>query len=413
MSATEAIRRIQYALENGRTELELTYLKLEALPPELFEMNNLEVLTLHNNQLSHFPIDLARLPHLKRLFLEFNHLTELPPELADLRELNVLALNGNRLRTLPEALWDSNVAELYLAGNPLRQLPPAIGRLQSLQKLYLGDTQLSSLPPEIGELKQLRALHLPNNQLRELPASLGQLTELQVLNLSGNRLDAVPPEIAALPNLRTLNLTQNPLPAAVIEGAKAGPDIFRGVIERHRFPGLRLHVSGDPSLSELRAYLSALEHAFNSYLVFERIVDDVARNQRRTGETTATDLPNWPTSPEIISARVRDNKRLRIRDIRWGLNGAIELSTQSTKTFALTHLFALIKRESGKQLDRAIEKRLIARMARVAKLGLSETDAKRLVWELVELPQQALFPFIRRRIIGDAELVGAMPEAAG
>ena len=84
MSETEALRRIHHALETGKTELEITHLKLERLPEALFRLSNLEMLILHNNRLSSLPPGLWGFERLEGLFLEFNQLTALPPEVSRL-----------------------------------------------------------------------------------------------------------------------------------------------------------------------------------------------------------------------------------------------------------------------------------------------------------------------------------------
>jgi hypothetical protein len=404
MTNKEALRRIDDTRKQGKTELELTHLKLEQLPEEMFALENLEIVTLHNNRLETLPKRLWSLTRLKRIFLDFNRLFALPDEVATLPDLQVLGLNGNRLSELPPNLWRTNIKELFLAENPLKRLPPDIGHLTSLEKLYLGDTQLRSLPVEIGELKQLKALHLPNNRLSALPEAMAHLKALEVLNLSGNRLPTLIEVLGELPRLRTLNLTKNPLPNGLIEASKQGMESFREALGRHVLPGIRLRVSSDAVLHELCGYLSAIEHLYNSYLVFESMVSEAAK-QLMAGSDRALESLSWPVTREGIFARVREPKRLFVRNAAWGLEATIELATRSTKTAALMHLARLIKQHTGRKIDASIEKALSKRSAASKRNGLPKALIDRLTKELVDTPARALQPFFDRGILLDAELL--------
>jgi len=93
------------------------------------------------------------------------------------------------IRNLSPALWKlQHLTALYLNDNSLFRLPPSISLLQSLRRLDVSNNKLRSLPAEIGDLVQLRELMLNNNYLRVLPYELGKLFQLQVLGLKGNPL---------------------------------------------------------------------------------------------------------------------------------------------------------------------------------------------------------------------------------
>src|SRR5688572_27449159 len=82
----------------------------------------------------------------------------------------------------------SGATRLSLSELGLRELPPEIGQLSSLQDLYLDYNELSSLPIEIGNLNQLRTLSLSSNNLRILPSEIGNLDSLRRLSLQENQL---------------------------------------------------------------------------------------------------------------------------------------------------------------------------------------------------------------------------------
>ncbi|HEY6285032.1 MAG TPA: COR domain-containing protein, partial [Ktedonobacteraceae bacterium] len=158
------------------------------------------------------------------LYLNNNQLSQLPPELWQLTNLQTLYLHQNQLSQLPPGISQlTNLQNLSLNENQLSQLPPMIGLLTSLQKLWLGKNQLSQLPSEIAQLTNLQNLYLNNNQLNQLPFEIGQLTNLQELNLNNNPLGQLPPELGHLTNLQTLNVSdvptlQTPPPEIITKG---------------------------------------------------------------------------------------------------------------------------------------------------------------------------------------------------
>ena len=90
MAYEEAQRRIAAAKAAGARELDLAGLELEGLPPQLWELEGLEVLVLGKWDDYQGYVD--------------NKLSQLPPEIGQLTSLQQLDLSGNQLRTLPAVL---------------------------------------------------------------------------------------------------------------------------------------------------------------------------------------------------------------------------------------------------------------------------------------------------------------------
>ncbi len=179
--ALQAIREVENA---GRTELSLTRAKRDSTPI---------------------------IGGLKTWFSETFEpsLEALPPEIGQLTNLECLGLSDNLLESLPlEIVRLTNLKRLFLADNQLKSLLPEIGLLTNLEELNLGNNQLKSLPPEIARLTNLKKLNLGNNQLKSLPSEIGQLTNLASLDLHGNRLESLPSEIGRLTILGTQNLVR-------------------------------------------------------------------------------------------------------------------------------------------------------------------------------------------------------------
>ncbi|MEO8704687.1 MAG: hypothetical protein ABI867_31820 [Kofleriaceae bacterium] len=114
-------------------------------------------------KLERIPPSIGALTNLEQLDLADNHLRELPDSIGELSALRELVLTRNRLERLPASLWRCLALEkLDLASNPFTELGAGIGALANLRDLALDHTGLTSLPPSIGALAALRRLTLPD-----------------------------------------------------------------------------------------------------------------------------------------------------------------------------------------------------------------------------------------------------------
>ena len=178
-----------------------------AIPAELGNLTNLELLSLYDNQLTgEIPAELGNLTNLEVLALYDNQLTgEIPAELGSLTNVELLGLGGNRLTgEIPAELGSlTNLTHLYLYRNQLTgEIPAELGSLTSLRRLDLYSNRLTgSIPAELGSLTNLTHLYLYRNQLTgEIPAELGELTNLERLYLRSNQLvGCIPSELRNIP----------------------------------------------------------------------------------------------------------------------------------------------------------------------------------------------------------------------
>ncbi len=214
-----------------------------AIPPELGDLANLEVLRLSWNDLTgNVPSELGNLGELRELNLdgyqlsgaippELGRLTNLvtlsiastdvggriPPELGNLTSLEVLSITSTDVggRIPPELGGMANLKELILRKNRLGgEIPPELGGLSNLEVLDLYTNELSgNIPAELGRLTNLRRLSLGLNRLSgKIPAELGNLTGLEVLHIGMNELSGeIPPQLGDLANLQHMDLGSNRL----------------------------------------------------------------------------------------------------------------------------------------------------------------------------------------------------------
>jgi Leucine-rich repeat (LRR) protein len=150
----------------------------------------------------------------KNLNLDLSNyeLRNLPPEIGNLTTLESLDLGSNELISLPAEIGNLTcLKSLDLGNNELSSLPEEIGNLSSLESLDLCPNELIALPAEIENLTCLKSLNLCNNELTWLPEEIGDLTSLESLDLSDNELTWLPEEIGNLTTLESLDLGSNEL----------------------------------------------------------------------------------------------------------------------------------------------------------------------------------------------------------
>jgi Leucine-rich repeat (LRR) protein len=205
-------------LQLNGTTLDLSHLRLNELPPKLFELISLTHLELNGNELLNIPKELGQLNALTHLDLSGNQLLAIPKEIGQLSSLIYLDLHNNQLLAIPKEIGQLNsLTMLDLSYNKLVNIPKKIGQLSSLTYLNLNSNQLLAIPEEIGQLSSLTVLDLSLNQLVNIPKEIGLLSSLTQLNLWNNKLTNIPKEIGQLNSLTILYLSYNQLTSLPIE----------------------------------------------------------------------------------------------------------------------------------------------------------------------------------------------------
>lgn len=130
------------------------------LPPSLFELKNLERLTIYTADLE-----------------------EIPKEIGNLTNLTYLSISC--------CSYDRPVPGQRMIRNDevaLKELPQEIGRLSKLECLIINATGLRKLPPELADLKQLKYLDVSRNMLANIPHDiLSRLSRGSYKNFEGIR----------------------------------------------------------------------------------------------------------------------------------------------------------------------------------------------------------------------------------
>lgn len=193
----------------GLKKLKIRGKDLNDLPPEIFQILELEVLDLSPEReacidyhLTSLPAGIGNLINLRVLMLDTNHLDDVPPELSLLGQLERLSLSNNHIRRLPDGFSKLRRLEsLHLANNKFEAFPLALCDLASLRFLDFSDNLLPDLPDNVSRLHNLESLILVFNRLERIPDSVCDMINLHVLWLGNNRLRRLPRNFGRLRNL--------------------------------------------------------------------------------------------------------------------------------------------------------------------------------------------------------------------
>nr|XP_045586253.1 toll-like receptor Tollo [Procambarus clarkii]XP_045586254.1 toll-like receptor Tollo [Procambarus clarkii] len=220
--------------------LNLSHNRLTQVTLDMFrDLSTLQVLELSHNDLTVVSdMTFSPLANLHRLDLSYNHLLAVETRsLSGLHVLSSLSVSHNNISRIASEAFDNctNLRDIRLEYNVLREIPEAVREAVSLRTLRISHNQLSSvLQDDLTSLSALRHLDLSNNLLRGLCKScLAGLADLEVLDLSRNELGSVPHGVfdtntglkllrmdgnkmsdinglfASLPNLLWLNVSDN------------------------------------------------------------------------------------------------------------------------------------------------------------------------------------------------------------
>ncbi|PON77100.1 LRR domain containing protein [Trema orientale] len=205
-------------------ETELEGLKIPSLTTILGNLSSLKQLHLSYVHIpSHVPSFLANFSLLTSLRMDGCGLFgEFPPSIFQLPNLQVLSLAKNQHLSgqLPEFRFGSSTLEvLYLSGSSFSgDITFSFCKLSRLRFLGLSENKFSGhISSCLRNLTQLTVLDFHSNQLTgEIPSSIANLTRLNGLVLSSNILHgAVPHSISRLNRLRVLYLQWNQLSGTV------------------------------------------------------------------------------------------------------------------------------------------------------------------------------------------------------
>ena len=143
------------------------------IPRVVFELTQLEELSLSDNQITSIPDSIAQLINLTRLELGYNKVTSIPNSIAQLTNLTELDFGRNKITSIPDSIARlTNLTELDLSRNRITSIPDSIAKLTNLTRLYLDENQITSIPDSIAQLTNLKRLVLENNPIQNIPPEI-------------------------------------------------------------------------------------------------------------------------------------------------------------------------------------------------------------------------------------------------
>ena len=124
--------------------LDLSRLKLDTFPQEIFQLTNLQELKLNKCRITELPDRFDALPYLQRVQFQHNEITVIPPTILQLNNLKMLDLADNIIEVIPNEIDDlSHLETLALWDNPITTYPETLMNLQRLKVLDLLNNAIS------------------------------------------------------------------------------------------------------------------------------------------------------------------------------------------------------------------------------------------------------------------------------
>ena len=171
-----------------------------------------EVINFDNLNLTSFPDEIFKCKKILILWLSGNEINEIPPAIGKYSMLQWLNLGSNKIKTLPAEIGGLvSLIQLNLENNPIPELPKEVSQFKELEILNLSNTPFKNKWEGIKNIQSLKQLKLNNAKLKKISPQIGQLTNLMYLELYNNELMELPREIGQLKKIKRLYLGSNQL----------------------------------------------------------------------------------------------------------------------------------------------------------------------------------------------------------
>ena len=208
LNKQELLFLIKAAKEHHWQALDLTSCGIKTLPDELWELSDLKILYIGNNNSRYYSI-----------ISESNTFPVIPKKIEQLKNLRVLSLasKNNTKFEVDKTLDLPNLTYLDISYCGYPQIPkpllipslegiiydcpsPTLSEdfllLKNLKKIYLDYSELTKLPEGFGNSNKLKSLHLYKSNILSLPRSLGNAKNLEYISIDHTPLaEKIPPEI--------------------------------------------------------------------------------------------------------------------------------------------------------------------------------------------------------------------------
>jgi internalin A len=200
-----ALERIALEQSAKTGELDLSDLKLDALPEALTGLKHLQTLDCSGTKVADLT-SLAVLKQLQTLVCSYSKVADLAP-IAALKQLQSLDCKGTQVADLAPIAGLMQLQSLDCSITQVADLRP-LGKLKQLRSLLCFKTQVADLAP-LAELKQLQRLDCSYLKVTDL-APIAELKQLQSLDCANTEVADLTP-LAAMNQLSWLDFSHTPV----------------------------------------------------------------------------------------------------------------------------------------------------------------------------------------------------------
>ncbi len=196
---------------------ELALKKLDEIPEEIADLQQLEHLRLEQCKITALPSVIGKLVKLRTLRVESEadvqtKLTEVSESICDLASLEELVLSGHALTSLPEGIGRlAKLRVLNVDSNAISQLPESLYSIGTLTELHANFNRLEHLSEDFSGMSSLTKIHLMGNAFTEFPRGFQTAPALHTISFQHNQVSHFAADIGLPRLLRILKLSVNPL----------------------------------------------------------------------------------------------------------------------------------------------------------------------------------------------------------
>lgn len=178
-------------------------------------LQNLEILDLHGNNISSLPDNVDRLSRLRMLNLNENAFETLPFRSLSKLPLTELLARKNKLSgTLigPGVEGFPQLQVLDVAANQIQMIIDSTQplKLPSLHQFTVSINRIISLP-DMSTWASLLTVNADENSITAFPEGFATLENIRHVDFTSNDIRIIPPEVARMDSLAMLRITGNPL----------------------------------------------------------------------------------------------------------------------------------------------------------------------------------------------------------
>lgn len=148
-------------------------------------LSNLEFLDLSKNNITDLKI---KLPNLKYLNLNNNKLEIIPSTVYQMKNLNVFKISNNNIKYI-DILDFSNLQIIEMENNSLNSID-FIKNCKYCEKIIANNNNIDNFNSLVG-FNNLYYLNLKNNNITNIPKFIINMTNLKIVNLSNNKISYI------------------------------------------------------------------------------------------------------------------------------------------------------------------------------------------------------------------------------